>query len=270
MACKDSIEILYEDNHIIVVVKPRNMPTQGDRTGDADLLEALKKDIKVRYNKPGNVFLGLVHRLDRPVGGVMVFAKTSKAASRISEQIRTRSFDKTYMAVVYGVPEQLSGTLEHYLFKDEKTNVVNVVTPAGSAIPGGSPATNYPFGSADSTVFADVSDSIGQAGQIGRNGKTVEGKLAVLDYNVKDSKAGLSLVYIRLHTGRPHQIRVQFAAIGHPLYGDQKYGASVNKPGMQLALWSSGVGFSHPTLKQQMTYTSKPPDAYPWNLFDIA
>lgn len=97
-----SIPILFEDNHVLVVVKPVNMPTQEDESKDPDLLSVLKDGIKIRFGKPGNVFLGLVHRLDRPVGGVMVFAKTSKAASRLSDAVRTRSFNKTYTAVVRG------------------------------------------------------------------------------------------------------------------------------------------------------------------------
>lgn len=226
MSLKKKIEILYEDNHILVVVKPPNMLTQGDQTGDEDLLTALKEDIKVRYNKPGNVFLGLVHRLDRPVGGVMVFARTSKAASRLSDQIRKREFEKSYMAVVHGVPVQAAGTLVHYLVKDEAANRVRTVKSPD------------------------------------------EGKQASLDYVVKASKDGLSLVNIKLHTGRPHQIRVQMAAIGHPLYGDQKYGAEVNKPGMQLALWSAEIGFQHPTLKRQMSFQSNPPKEYPWSMFE--
>lgn len=222
---KSKINILYEDNHLLVVEKPVNMLTQSDSTGDEDLLTLLKEDIRQRFNKPGNVYLGLVHRLDRPVGGAMVFAKTSKAASRLSEQIRNGELDKSYMAVIHGVPEQSSGTLINYLVKDESINTVQV--------------TQSPE----------------------------EGKKASLDYAVKGSKNGLSLVNIKLHTGRSHQIRVQFAAIGHPLYGDQKYGASLNKPGMQLALWSVELGFEHPTLRQYESYKSAPPQVHPWSLF---
>ncbi len=221
----NKIEILYEDNHVLVVEKPPNMLTQGDSTGDEDLLTLLKKDLKLRYNKPGDVYLGLVHRLDRPAGGAMVFAKTSKAASRLSEQIRNGKLDKSYLAVIYGVPAESSGTLIHYLIKDETINTVSVAK---------SPE---------------------------------EGERASLEYKVKGSRDGLSLVSIKLHTGRSHQIRVQLAAMGHPLYGDQKYGVSLNKPGMQLALWSVKLGFAHPTLKQYQAYQSTPPRVYPWNIF---
>ena len=119
------INIIYEDNHLLVVEKPINIIVQEDNTKDKDLLTILKEYIKEKYNKPGNVYLGLVHRLDRPVGGIMVFAKTSKAAGRLSEQIRNKTFKKTYNAIVMGNINQ-SGKLEDYLLKDEKKNIVKV------------------------------------------------------------------------------------------------------------------------------------------------
>lgn len=125
----NNISILYEDNHLLVVVKPPNVLSQGDRTGDRDMLTMLKEYIKVTYNKPGNVYLGLVHRLDRPVGGVMVFAKTSKAASRLSEQVRHNQFGKEYLAVVWGHPSRLEGSLRDYLVKDRRSNMVKVTHP---------------------------------------------------------------------------------------------------------------------------------------------
>jgi len=221
------IEIIYEDNHLLVVEKPVNIPSQQDRSGDKDMLTLLKEYIKVKYDKPGNVYLGLVHRLDRPVGGVMVFAKTSKAASRLSEQIRTRQFDKKYLAVIHGVPPVKSKkNLVHYLIKDRRRNMVRAV---------------------DSSV---------------------EGaQKAILDYKLIGRSSGLSLVEIDLHTGRPHQIRVQFAEIGHPLFGDQKYGRQLNQPGQQIALWSREIGLIHPTLKETMTFSSSPQQIYPWNIF---
>lgn len=116
------INILYEDNHLLVVEKPINILVQSDNTKDLDLLTLLKKDLKKRYQKPGNVYLGLVHRLDRPVGGIMVFAKTSKAASRLSEQIRTHQVKKKYYAIIEGKMNQKKGTLVDYLKKDEIRN----------------------------------------------------------------------------------------------------------------------------------------------------
>lgn len=218
--------ILYEDNHLLVVVKPVNIPSQADDSGDPDLLTLLKEDLKARYQKPGNVYLGLVHRLDRPVGGVMVFAKTSKAASRLSEQIRTREFKKNYLAVIHGSPECLNGRLRHYLRKDQSNNTVK--------------AFNEP---------------------------QPEAKEAILEYEIIARRDNLGLGKIHLTTGRSHQIRVQFAAISHPLYGDQKYGADISRPGQQIALWSAELTFKHPTRDELMQFNSDPPSVYPWNLF---
>lgn len=121
------MEILFEDNHIIVVHKPQGVPSQADESGDKDMLTMVKEYIKEKYNKPGNVFVGLVHRLDRPTGGVMVFAKNSKSASRLCEQIKTGEFDKTYFAVVNGSMPNVAGRLVNYLKKDEKQNKVSIV-----------------------------------------------------------------------------------------------------------------------------------------------
>ena len=121
------LKILFEDNHIIVVEKKPNIPSQADKTEDIDMLTIVKQYIKEKYNKPGNVYLGLVHRLDRPVGGVMVFAKTSKAAARLSDQVREKIFKKKYLAVVDGKFEQKEGNLENYLYKDERNNISKVV-----------------------------------------------------------------------------------------------------------------------------------------------
>ena len=190
------------------------------------MVTLLKNDLKHRYNKPGNVYLGLVHRLDRPVGGAMVFAKTSKAASRLSDAVRRRRLIKRYLAVVHGKPPQESGTLEHYLRKDRRTNEVSVVPSQAK-----------------------------------------DAKLAILDYRLLRTERNLSLLYVRLITGRPHQIRVQFAHTGCPLYGDQKYGSAKNRPGQQLALWSCQIGFPHPISGEMMTFTSLPSDRYPWNIW---
>lgn len=220
------IDIVYEDNHLLVAVKPPNVPSQEDASGDRDLLSILKQDLKVRYNKPGNVYLGLVHRLDRPVGGLMVFAKTSKAASRLSEAVRTRSIEKQYWAVVHGKPQALQDRLEHYLLKDSRTNTVSVV-PA--ATPGA--------------------------------------KQALLSYEVLETVGNLSLISVKLETGRPHQIRVQLSHIGCPIYGDQRYGAAVNKKGQQIALWSYQLRLMHPVRKEPLSFTSPPPNQNPWNGF---
>lgn len=220
------IAIIYEDNHLLVVEKPVNVATQADASGDMDLLSILKEDIKSRYDKPGNVYLGLVHRLDRPVGGAMVFAKTSKAASRLSDSIRKREMKKEYLAVVHGSLKPDKGILKDYLYKDQKTNMVTVV-----------PSSHK------------------------------EGKEAILEYEVLESSGKYSLVAVNLVTGRPHQVRVQLANKGNPLYGDQKYGGKLSEVGQQLALWSHRITVSHPTLKEEMTFTSYPAEFHPWKLF---
>jgi len=121
------INVIFEDNHLISIIKPNGVPVQKDSSNDDDLQSLLKDYLKKKYSKPGNVFLAIVHRLDRPVGGVMVFAKTSKAASRLSDQIRKGLWKKTYVAIVDGVPEKEEGTLKDYLLKDRATNTVSVV-----------------------------------------------------------------------------------------------------------------------------------------------
>ena len=219
----EDLKILYEDNHIIVVVKKPGIPTQEDKTGDKDMLTIVKEYIKVKYNKPGNVYLGLVHRLDRMVGGVMVFAKTSKAASRISEYIRQKNVKKRYLAVVNGtlpVSDQ-KVELRNYLVKNERLNMSRVVESTTK-------------GSKEAILEYKV--------------------LKNFTYNGKD----YSLVDIDLHTGRHHQIRLQFAHIGHPLYGDIKYGQKVNKVGQNLALFSYYLSFFHPTKDEYLEFEFKP------------
>ena len=120
--------ILYEDNHVIVVLKPQNVPCCPDESGDDNLLDCVKRYVKTAYNKQGNAYIGLVHRLDRPTGGVMVYAKTSKAASRLGEQMKNGGFEKRYVAVLCGVPSKKRGTLENYLRKNSVNNTVYVCT----------------------------------------------------------------------------------------------------------------------------------------------
>ena len=178
------LKVIYEDNHLIVVEKPANIPSQGDKTGDLDMLTIIKAYLKEKYNKPGNVYLGLVHRLDRPVGGVMVFAKTSKAAARLSEQVREKVFKKKYLVIVNGKFEEKKGTLKDYLLKNERLNKSRVVEEGT------------------------------------KNSKYAELDYEVLKY---DKEQNLSLLKINLHTGRHHQIRVQLSSRDHSIYGDAKY-----------------------------------------------
>ncbi len=225
---RHNIGIIYEDNHLLVVEKPPNLPTQADESGDDDLLSLLKLYIKEKYQKPGEVYLGLVHRLDRPAGGVMIFARTSKAAARLSEAVRSRNFDKKYLAVVNGVPSMGLTRLSDYLLKDESTNIVKVVAN-------------------------DIKGA----------------QEAILEFSLMQSDGRLSLIEVDLFTGRPHQIRVQLANKGYPLYGDQKYGVDVNKQRQQLALWSTQIGIEHPIKKERMVFHSLPPKVEPWERFRL-
>lgn len=122
------LTVLHEDNHIIVVMKPQGIPSCGDESGDDNMLEQVRRYVKEKYEKPGNVYIGLVHRLDRPTGGVMVFAKTSKAASRLAEQMRGGDFEKKYLAVLVGTPKEPKGTLVNYLKKNPVNNMVYICT----------------------------------------------------------------------------------------------------------------------------------------------
>jgi 23S rRNA pseudouridine1911/1915/1917 synthase len=203
--------VLYEDNHLIAVLKPANLLTQADATDDRSLMDVVKAWLKARYDKPGKVFLGLLHRLDRPVAGVVLFAKTSKGASRLSAQIRARTVDKTYRALVEGRLAPEAATLQHFLCEDEH------------AEPG--------------APRVQVASSPG-AGR----------KEAKLAYRVLEHRDGQTLVEVALETGRKHQIRAQLAAVGHPLVGDARYGASTGRTVNEgIALCAVSMAFDHPT-----------------------
>ena len=221
---KYTIPILYEDNHLLVAVKPQNMPVQADRSGDRDLLTALKGYIGKKYQKPGAVYLGLVHRLDRPVGGVMVFARTSKAAARLSKAFSDHAVDKRYLAVLQGRWEA-PRRLEDFLWKDPSTGSVSVVQEV-----------------------------------------TPGAKLAILESRPLSVLEDMTLTEVRLHTGRPHQIRVQHAHAGHPLWGDARYGGG--RPGQPIALWACRLAFEHPVRHEPLSFTAPPPMLGAWARFE--
>lgn len=244
------LDVIFEDNHLLVVHKPQNVPTQEDSSGDADLLNMAKAYLKEKYQKPGNVYLGLVHRLDRPTGGAIVFARTSKAAARLSEQLQKGEFDKTYLAVLVGTPRIYEDKLTHYLKKDEKNNVVSIVPMLEEGA-----------------------------------------KCAELVYKVLEVNQELSLAEVKLLTGRSHQIRVQMASLGTPLFGDAKYGDRITRQvitsgktmwqaeqkkeeiigkGLPLALWAKDLVFNHPVSGERMVFKSMPPlEHVPWKFFNI-
>ena len=202
-------EILFEDNHILVVMKEQNLASCPDESGDENLLDLLKDYLKRTYDKPGNVYLGLVQRL--------------------SEQMKTGDFEKRYLTVLNGAPNPESGKLVNYLKKNTINNMVYLSTEG-----------------------------------------TDGAKYAALDYRVLDKKGALALTEVKLHTGRSHQIRVQFAGIAHPVYGDMRYGGEFAIKG-RLALWAYSLAFTHPVTKERMRFLSEPPaDETPWKFFSLS
>ena len=203
-----NLEVLYEDNHIIVVNKEKDVLSQKDETDDFSINEIVKEYLKRKYNKPGNVYLGLVHRLDRRVSGVMVLAKTSKAASRLSKSIMEHEFEKKYLAYVEGILDK-DGCIDIKISKQDNRAIIDK-----------------------------------------------NGKMSHLDYKLINNDGINTYVLVNLESGRYNQIRLSFASIGHPIYGDLKYGAK-NKCD-DLGLCSYKIAFVHPVTKEYMTFSLIP------------
>ncbi len=203
------LHVLFEDNHCIVVLKPAGIPVAPDNSGDESLFDMVKTYLKETYQKPGNVFLGLVHRLDRPVSGVVVFAKTSKGAARLSEQFRLHSVKKIYHALVFGIPRNPSGIIRSFIEKRVS-------------------------GSSRRAVVRD--DGVGEPAELSYE-------------TVKHSAvpSGYTLLKIQLKTGKFHQIRSQLASIGLPIVGDQKYHAKIELAKGTIALCATELTFRAPT-----------------------
>lgn len=210
--------ILYEDKEVIVCRKPAGIATQTPVVGQTDLVSMLKV---YRTEKKEEPYIGLVHRLDQPVEGVMLFAKTKEAAAKLSKQVAERDFVKEYYAVVEDVPTEQEGTLVHWLLRDGKTNTSTVVAP------------NTP------------------------ESKEAKLEYKVLESIEKDG-VKRSLLHVILHTGRHHQIRVQMSAMGHPIVGDRKYGNREQKGYEPLSLCSRRVNFEHPSTGKRMDFTIVP------------
>ncbi len=217
------MEILYEDNHIIIVNKAPGEIVQGDKTGDTPLLDIVKQWIKETHAKPGNVFLGVVHRLDRPVGGLVIFAKTSKALSRLNDMFRNGAVHKTYWALTRNRPPKDTELLTHYITTVERNN----------------------------KSYASLTPKAGAK----------ESRLRYRTIAVGDR---LSLVEIKLLTGRKHQIRVQMSSIGCPIRGDLKYGDKRSNPDGSISLIARRITFTHPVSGKEIDITAPVPDERVW------
>ena len=225
----NNLDIIHEDNDIILVHKPAGVATQTKRLGQQDM-ESLLKNYRAKKGEPP--YIGVVHRLDQPVEGIMVFAKNQKVAAHLSKQVQQHLIGKYYYAVATRMPEQASGVLEHNLLTDKKANVTRVI----------------------------AENAIRQV----QNPKEV--KKAKLEYEVVDTKEDNTLIRMKLHTGRQHQIRVQMAHIGCPLVGDSKYGEGSDRMG--LALCSYRLQFQHPVTNEKCDFKVTPKgDAFK-NFFD--
>lgn len=216
------LSVLHEDNHCVVIDKPARTLTAGDDTGDRALLDEVRDYLRIKYDKPGNVFVGLVHRLDRPVSGVVLFARTSKGAARLAEQFRTGSVRKQYLAVVAGRPPRPEGELVDWLLKDPRTNLVRRV-PTGTPASGGDPPRE-----------------------------------SRLRYAVVQTVGDRSVLLVEPLTGRSHQIRVQLSGMGTPILGDVKYGGPGGWEG-SIALHAWRLDFEHPTRREAISVTAPIP-----------
>ena len=229
--------VLYEDNHIIAVNKTCNEIVQGDKTGDTPLSEIVKAYIKDKYNKPGEVFLGVPHRLDRHTSGVVLFARTSKALTRLNEMFKEKSnvesekskaaIQKTYWAIVQGAPKQPEARLENWLTRNEQLNKSFIVDSRKSKVESGA-------------------------------------KHAILTYKTLVRGEHYTLLEVNLETGRHHQIRCQLAAIGCPVKGDLKYGAKRSNPDGGISLHARKIEFIHPVSKQPICITAPVPEDSLW------
>ncbi len=232
--------VLYEDNHIIIVNKQAGEIVQGDKTGDTPLVETVKQYIKEAYAKPGNVFLGVVHRLDRPVSGAVIYARTSKALARLNEMFRKNEVHKTYWAIVernekirmkneefniddYKRNQNSSIRLEHWLVRNEKQN------------------KSYAY-----------------------DHEVPNSKKAILEYRVLAEGEHYNLVEVDLKTGRHHQIRCQLAAVGMPIRGDLKYGARRSNPDGSISLCAHSIEFDHPVSHQHVRVEAPLPEDKLW------
>jgi len=218
-----SSRILYEDNHILIINKKVGEIVQGDKTGDEPVSETYKAFIAQRDSKPGKVFMGVPHRLDRPVSGITILAKTSKALERLNEMFRNGDVHKKYWALCTAAPAEKSGTLENYLSRNEKLNKSFIVSPTS---------------------------------------KDREAKLARLNYTHLLDTDRYHLIEVELLTGRHHQIRCQLAGMGCHIKGDLKYGAPRSNPDGGISLHAHEVSFIHPVKKTPVDIVAPAPSSW--------
>ena len=223
------MKVLFEDNHLIAVAKRAGDIVQGDKTGDVPLSDLVKDYLKEKYQKPGNVYLGVVHRLDRPVSGVVLFAKTSKALPRLNKMFAEHeAVQKTYLAIVGNKPPQPEGQLTHWLTRNEKQNTARAYD---REVPGS--------------------------------------KKAVLVYRLVAESEHYFLLEVELHTGRHHQIRCQLAKMGCPIRGDLKYGAPRSNPDGSISLHAWRLSLEHPVTHVPLTIEAPVPEERLWREFEV-
>ncbi len=223
------LQVIYEDNHLIAVNKPAGYLVHGDVTGDTPLVDYVKQYVKLRYKKPGEVFLGVIHRLDRPVSGTIIFARTSKALTRMSKLFKDRAVKKRSWAVTKWRPKPISGNLKHFLLKDHNKNITKAY------------------------------DKVGK--------RTSKAKLAELEYELISEIDNHFLLEVRPITGRPHQIRVQLSTIDCPIIGDVKYGFRKGNRDGSIHLHCKEMSFMHPVKKEMISISCDPAKDEIWRRF---
>lgn len=229
LSLQNQLQILYEDNHLIAVNKPGGWLVHGDETGDKPLSEFVKDYIKKKYKKPGAVFLGVVHRIDRPVSGVVLFGRTSKAIKRLNDLFKNREIEKTYWAITTERPDPESGTLTHWIKKDKSKNKATALDKPSN--------------------------------------RSKDAKKSTLDYRLVGNLGASPMIEVKPHTGRPHQIRVQLSKIGTPIRGDVKYGAPEFHQDATIYLHARSLEFIHPVKKEPIIITAEPPRDQVWDMY---
>ncbi|NNE28415.1 MAG: RluA family pseudouridine synthase [Saprospiraceae bacterium] len=223
------LEVIYEDNHLIAINKPAGVLVQGDQTGDTPISEEVKFYIKHRYNKPGDVYLGVIHRLDRPVSGALIFARTSKGLTRMNALFQQREIQKRYLAISKWHPDELNGRIETFLFKDKSKNKVRLMDKPSN--------------------------------------RTPNAKKAITEYRLLSEVDGNYLYEVNPITGRPHQIRAHMQSVGAPLKGDLRYGAKKALTDASICLHCFELSFVHPVKKEPVTIKANIPKHQEWNRF---